>query len=72
MDRARLTITDLILFFASFAFLAIMWPLMAEVMDKSGGALNTGEQFVWLLVLPLGIVVMFLAIYRTAIAGVGR
>lgn len=70
-DRARLTITDLVLFVASFAFLSIMWPLMSKLLDQSS-ALGTGEHYVWLLVIPLGIVTLFLALYRTAIAGVGR
>lgn len=69
--RGRITITDLLLFLASFAFMAIMWPLMMQVLNQQDAALGTGEHYIWMLVIPLGIVTLFLAFYRTAIAGVG-
>jgi hypothetical protein len=70
--RGRITLPDLVFIVASLAFLAVLWPIMAEVLDGAASDLGTGEAYIFLLVMPVGIVVLFAAIYRTAIAGVGR
>lgn len=68
-DRARLTILDLLMFLAAFAVLAALWPVASRMMDANADRLGTGEAYLFLLILPVLLLVIFTLIWRTAIQG---
>ncbi len=69
--RGRITLPDLMFIVASLAFLSVLWPIMNDVLEQSKD-LGTGAHYIFLLVMPVGVIVLFAAIYRSSIAGVGR
>lgn len=70
-DRARLTIVDVPLYLVAFAVMAALWPVASRLMDSNADALGTGPGYLFQVILPVMILVIFVLIWRTSIRGLG-
>jgi len=71
-DRGRLTVPDVALLLASLAILRILWPVMQTGFVNNLGEMSTPTAWLWRLVLPMAILVMFSMLWLKATAGVAR
>lgn len=71
-DRGRLTVPDVALLLASLAILRILWPVMQTGFMNNLGEMSTPTAWLWRLVLPMAILVMFSMLWLKATAGVAR
>lgn len=70
--EARITIPDLMMWLAAFAFLAALYPVYHEALVQHAGEISPGTAFLWQLVLPLALLVFFSIIFVKAIGGMPR
>lgn len=68
-DRARLTITDIVLIMVAFAGLAALYPVFYKFLNENASYLTTGQELLFLSLLPFGLVVLIALIFQTALIG---
>lgn len=69
MDRARITIPDLVYALVSIFFLGALWPVFYDGYLANLGKLSTGEEYLYRLLLPLMILVLLTVIWTKTIGG---
>ena len=71
-DRGRLTVPDVALLLASLAILRILWPVMNTGFINNLSEISTPTAWLFRLVLPLAILVLFSMLWLKATSGVAR
>jgi cytochrome c biogenesis factor len=71
-ERGRITIVEVLTGTFALAFVAALWPVVADSLDSSTGIMSTGEIYLMRILLPLMLVVMLTVVFVTASAGGGR
>lgn len=67
--RARITIPDLMFTLMSLAFLGALWPVFYSVMEQQALDMDPGTLYIYQLLLPGLIIVMFSLVYAKAAGG---
>jgi len=70
--RARLTIPDVAYLLMSLAILAALYPVWKSGFVSNISQISTSTAWLWRLMLPLALLVLFSMIYLKATAGVSR
>jgi cytochrome c biogenesis factor len=70
--RGRITIVELLTGTFALAFVGALWPVVADSLDSATGALNTGEIYLFRIILPLMLLVLLTVVFVTAAQGGGR
>jgi len=70
--RGRITIVELLTGTFALAFVAALWPVVADALDSAAGIMSTGEIYLVRILLPLMLVVLLTVVFVTASAGGGR
>lgn len=70
--RGRITIVEVLMSLFTIGFLAALWPVVQDAIDTSAATLNAGELYMFRLLLPLMLLVLFSVIFVQASAGGGR
>jgi cytochrome c biogenesis factor len=70
--RARITIVEVLTGTFALAFVAALWPVVADALDSSAGIMSTGEVYLVRIMLPLLLIVLLTVVFVTASAGGGR
>ena len=68
-DRARITIVDLFLGLIGFAFLGVLYPVYVDQLEGSASQMSAGEEFIFQLVLPFLILIVFAIWIRKGAVG---
>lgn len=68
-DRGRLTLPDFLLLFFSLAVFGALFPPFFDIFSQNAGVMSVGTNFIFQMVLPLLLLVVLAAIYRTSIRG---
>lgn len=68
-ERARITLPDVVLLLASFAFLAPLAVILYDLLGKRVSVLTTGQLLLLQAVVPLALVVLLTAAYSRAAEG---
>jgi len=68
-NRARLTLPDVLFVLMSLAFVGALWPVVAAALQTNAGVMSTGSSYIYQLLLPVAILVLFSVIYLKAVAG---
>jgi hypothetical protein len=68
-SRGRLTVPDIVLFLASMAFLAPLSLVYFEALDTNAHLMSTGEAYLYQMIAPLAVLVLFSMIFVKAIGG---
>lgn len=71
-DRGRITIVEVLTGTFALAFVAALWPVVADSLDGATGIMSTGEIYLVRIVLPLMLIVLLTVVFVTASAGGGR
>lgn len=69
MNRARITLTDLIYFLIAVVALAAFQPVVNEQLNQNAGSMNEGTILIIQTVLPVAILILMAVIYVKA--GIG-
>lgn len=69
-ERARLTVPDVLFLLLSFGFLAALYPVFWDGLQANADKMSTGTAYLFQLLLPFAILVLFTMIYATAVRGV--
>lgn len=69
-ERGRLTVPDLAYVLASMAFLSAIYPVFWESFNQNVSEMSTGQAYLFQLILPLALLVLFSIIFVKATAGV--
>jgi cytochrome c biogenesis factor len=70
--RGRITIVEVLTGTFALAFVAALWPVVADALDGATGIMSTGEVYLMRILLPLMLVVLLTVVFVTASAGGGR
>jgi cytochrome c biogenesis factor len=70
--RGRITIVEVLTGTFALAFVAALWPVVADALDSSAGVMSTGEVYLMRILLPLMLVVLLTVVFVTAGSGGGR
>jgi len=70
--RGRITIVEVLTGTFALAFVAALWPVVADSLDSATALMSTGEIYLVRIVLPLMLVVLLTVVFVTASAGGGR
>jgi cytochrome c biogenesis factor len=70
--RGRITIVEVLTGTFALAFVAALWPVVADALDSSAGIMSTGEVYLVRIMLPLLLIVLLTVVFVTASAGGGR
>jgi len=70
--RGRITIVEVLTGTFALAFVAALWPVVADALDGATGIMSTGEIYLVRILLPLMLVVLLTVVFVTASAGGGR
>ena len=70
MDRARLTITDVVYILVALAAMAALWPAFNHVLGLVTNDLAPGEQLLFSTLLPVAVLVLLAIIYVEARSGI--
>jgi len=71
-ERGRITIVEVLTGTFALAFVAALWPVVADSLNGATGIMSTGEVYLMRIVLPLMLVVLLTVVFVTASAGGGR
>lgn len=71
-DRGRLTVPDVALLLASLAMLGFLYPVFQSGFSDNLGQIDAGAAWLFRLMLPLAILVMFSMLWLKATSGVSR
>lgn len=69
MDRARLTISDVLLVVMAFFALAALYPVFLEQLVLHIDKLDRGTELLFLSILPISIIVIISVIFISATTG---
>lgn len=67
--RARLTVPDVLFVLWSVAIIGALWPVVDAAISKNAGVMSTGSSYIYQLLLPMAVLVLFSVIYLKAVAG---
>jgi hypothetical protein len=70
--RARITLPDVLFVLMSLAYLGALYPVFREGLETRAHLMTTGELYLFQMILPLGILVLFTVIYVKAAGGMPR
>jgi cytochrome c biogenesis factor len=70
--RGRITIVEVLTGTFALAFVAALWPVVADSLDGATAIMSTGEIYLVRILLPLMLVVLLTVVFVTASAGGGR
>jgi len=70
--RGRITIVEVLTGTFALAFVAALWPVVADALDGATAIMSTGEIYLVRILLPLMLVVLLTVVFVTASAGGGR
>lgn len=68
-ERARITVPDVIFVLMSIGFLAVLFPLLRDIMATHAGEISTGAAWLYIMILPMALLVLFSQIFRKASEG---
>lgn len=71
VDRARITITDVVYILIALAALSGLWPAYSTVLDKAAADLPRGEELLLSTLLPVALLIILAVIYVDARGGAG-
>lgn len=71
-ERGRLTLPDVLYVLMTVAFIGALWPVVMDAIEENHAEMSTGAEYIYLLVLPLGVLVLLSVIYLKATAGGAR
>lgn len=71
-ERGRITIVEVLTGTFALAFVAALWPVVADSLDGATAIMSTGEIYLMRILLPLMLVVLLTVVFVTASAGGGR
>jgi cytochrome c biogenesis factor len=71
-ERGRITIVEVLTGTFALAFVAALWPVVADSLDGATAIMSTGEIYLVRILLPLMLVVLLTVVFVTASAGGGR
>jgi len=71
-ERGRITIVEVLTGTFALAFVAALWPVVADALDGATAIMSTGEIYLMRILLPLMLVVLLTVVFVTASAGGGR
>lgn len=69
MDRARITIPDILMLLMAFAFLGALYPVFWGFYSDNLSYLSPGAKYLFQLMLPLLLLVIYTVVYRNAVGG---
>lgn len=69
MNRARLTLTDVIYLLLALAALAALYPVFSTLLTAVTPNLSEGEQLIYSTVLPVSVMIILSVMYIEAQAG---
>lgn len=72
MNRARITVPDIVISVAVLAILGILFPVMSSGLSDTLGQMSTPTEWVFRLFLPLALLVVLQRIWSKAIVGGGQ
>lgn len=72
MDRARITIPDLVITVGVLAILGILYPVFASAFTSSIGEMSTPTEWLFRLTLPLALLVIITRLFQKATVGGGQ
>jgi hypothetical protein len=70
MDRARITIPNLLFWLMAMAFLGALAPVFFEALRAASSEAGEGTLLMYRLLFPIAVIVLMGVIWRTATAGV--
>jgi TRAP-type C4-dicarboxylate transport system permease small subunit len=70
-NRGSLSIADLLIVLFILAITAALWPVVLEQLNSQSAGLSLGERYLWLFLLPGGLLVLLYAVYSKAVSGGG-
>jgi cytochrome c biogenesis factor len=70
--RGRITIVEVLTGTFALAFVAALWPVVADSLDGATAIMSTGEIYLVRILLPLMLVVLLTVVFVTASSGGGR
>ncbi|WP_225334248.1 hypothetical protein [Halomicrobium urmianum] len=68
-DRARITVPDVAMFLGAIAMVGALYPVFAAGLEDNLGQMDQGTIYLFRLMLPLMVLVIFGLIFRKAAAG---
>lgn len=68
-DRGRLTIPDVLFSLMSLGVIAVLWPVLNDIFESNRSAMGAGVEYLYFLILPLALLVLFSVIYVKAVGG---
>jgi hypothetical protein len=72
MDRARITIPNLLFWLMAMAFLGALAPVFFDALQAATSEVGQGTLLMYQLLFPVAILVLIGVIWRTATAGANR
>ena len=71
-DRARLTVTDVLVLLLALAAIAAIYPAYVEVLDTHASVMSTEVELVFRAVLPVMLIIILSVIYLESVSGAAR
>jgi len=72
MDRARITVPDIVMTVGVIAILGILYPVLSDAISTQSSTMSTPTAFMFQIMLPMALLVILARIFQKATVGGGQ
>jgi len=72
MDRARITVPDIVMTVGVVAILGILYPVLSDAISAQSSTMSTPTAFMFQIMLPMALLVILARIFQKATVGGGQ